>query len=36
MLNDLMVVAKKSVAQHLKLFEAYDRLIDDLLDKKNG
>jgi hypothetical protein len=29
--NDLMVVAKKSVAQHLKLFEAYDRLIDDLL-----
>lgn len=29
--NDLMVVAKKSVDQHLKLFGAYDRLIDDLL-----
>jgi Mg2+ and Co2+ transporter CorA len=29
--KDLLGIVEKSVKQHIKLFEAYDRLIDDLL-----
>ena len=34
--NDVKNIIGEYVNQHTKLFEAYDRLIDDLLEKKYG